>query len=49
MIATRSAVTGREEDLFRELSRCEEWYGRAGRSFAADVEAWLDGRAGEAP
>jgi hypothetical protein len=52
MIATRSLVTGREEELFGALSECEGRYHRVGRrpgEFVADVEAWLDQRAGEAP
>lgn len=51
MIATRSIVTGREDELFRELSRCEACYYSAGRypgEFGADVEAWLEKRAAEA-
>jgi hypothetical protein len=47
MIATRSPATGRDDELFRELSRCEERYYREGQyptgpSFADDVEAWFD-------
>jgi tetratricopeptide (TPR) repeat protein len=54
MIAAGSELTGPEDELFRELSRCEDWYYRVvqapgGRSFAADVERWLDARAAEAP
>jgi hypothetical protein len=52
MIATQSLVTGREEELFGALSECEERYRRVGcrpGEFEADVEAWLDQRAGEAP
>jgi tetratricopeptide (TPR) repeat protein len=53
MIAAPSVVTGREEELFGELSQCEEEYHRvghyrAGPSFAADVEEWLEKRAREA-
>ena len=45
MIAGRSPVTGREEELFNALSACEERYNRAGSrpgKFVADVEAWFE-------
>jgi hypothetical protein len=52
MIANRSLLTGREEELFGALSECEGRYHRVGcrpGEFVEDVEAWLDQRAGAAP
>jgi hypothetical protein len=51
MLATRSRVAGREEELFGELMRCEDRYYRAGRypgEFVTDVEAWLERESEEA-
>jgi len=49
MIATRSVVTAREEELFAALSKCEEVYYRVGRSFADDVSEWLESQTENVP
>jgi len=53
MIATRSVVTGRDDELFRHLAGFEDRYcrvglNRDGPSLAADVEEWLERRAAAA-
>jgi tetratricopeptide (TPR) repeat protein len=53
MIATQSDQTAEEDELFGELSECEERYHRFGAchtesSFATDVEKWLDKQVREA-
>ncbi len=50
MVADRAIVTGWEDELFRELSRCEDRYQRSGirpGEFVGDIEAWLERRAAE--
>ena len=51
MIAARSLSTGREIELFAELSQCEQRYAYCSRypgEFAADVEDWLERQAANA-
>ena len=46
MIANRSLLTGRDDELFRALSRCEQSYDWARMAFVTDVEQWVDRQAG---
>jgi tetratricopeptide (TPR) repeat protein len=48
IVTTQAEATDQETEIFEALSQCEERYHRVANPFEADLEAWLERRAGSA-